>query len=63
MKSFAVQLKKRREELGWTQTFTAQQIGVSLGTYNKWEKSAVPPKRKYLTVICIGMSVSEEYFH
>ena len=59
-----IDIKKRREELGLTQTDIAQAVGAGINTVRGWEKGSLPmPKwRKALAeILKCGESEIEVY--
>jgi putative transcriptional regulator len=45
MESFAINIKEVRNKLGWSQEYLAREVGVSLSTVQRWEKSGTSPSR------------------
>ena len=43
--NIAEELKKLRQQQGWSQEDLARKIGVSFATVNRWEKSKTQPSR------------------
>lgn len=43
--SIAVELKKLRQQQGWSQEDLARKIGVSFATVNRWENGKTKPSR------------------
>jgi transcriptional regulator with XRE-family HTH domain len=39
-------IRRRRQELGWTQVEFARRIGVSESTVIRWEQGKIPPSRR-----------------
>ena len=45
LKNIAEELKKLRQQQGWSQEDLARKIGVSFATVNRWENSKTKPSR------------------
>jgi DNA-binding transcriptional regulator YiaG len=45
MDAFEGKTKEIREKMGWSQEDLAREVGVSLSTVHRWEKSGVKPSR------------------
>ena len=55
-------LKHLRTEYGYTQTETAQKIGVTQQTYAKWENGCRNPKPDTLSKIAEAYGLPSNYF-
>lgn len=56
------QLKKRREELGLSQSQLAKQVGVSRASYFNWEADKTRPNQKNLDLLAELLEVTPTYF-
>lgn len=45
IKNIAEELKKLRQQQGWSQEDLARKIGVSFATVNRWENGKTKPSR------------------
>ena len=45
LKNIAEELKKLRQQQGWSQEDLARKIGVSFATVNRWENGKTKPSR------------------
>lgn len=56
------QLTKKRQELGWTQSEVARQLGITRASLFNWESNKTQPNQKNLQKLASLFEVPVEYF-
>ena len=54
------EIRRRREEKGWTQEQLAAKVGVTYGAVQQWEKNKTAPKRSRLARVCKVLGIAPE---
>jgi transcriptional regulator with XRE-family HTH domain len=60
MKPLSKNLKKARNQKGWSQERTAQKLGIKQKTYAKYEEGRSYPKPELLKIILEYFGIKEE---
>lgn len=60
MKDIGEAIRKRREELGWTQQWAAERTGMSVGGYARIERGQRAPTLSSFLDICRGLGCSPD---
>lgn len=58
-----LRLKKKRLELGYSQSSLAAQLGITRTAYHNWESGKAIPNKKNLMAIASILGVEESYFY
>jgi transcriptional regulator with XRE-family HTH domain len=63
-RSFAAQVKRARQELGYSQQRLAEVLGVSFATVNRWENERTMPSRlalRQFEQLCQDHKLAQEH--
>lgn len=54
------EIRRRREEKGWTQKQLGEKVGVTYGAVQQWERNKTAPKRARLAKVCKVLGIPTE---